>query len=95
MSEVVVRITGALGSFVEAEVAAGAYASADEVVRTGVLHLKRQADRRARKLERLNAAIQVGQDQIDRGEVIEIDDLTAFFDELVAEIDADLASRPV
>ena len=54
--------------FVEDRVRSGSYNDADSVVRAGLGLLKARTDREQRKLARLNAAIQVGIDQIERGE---------------------------
>jgi antitoxin ParD1/3/4 len=76
--------------FVEQQIVSGRYQSADEVVSDG-LRLLQERDRR---LQELRAEIQPALDRLDRGEGIELDDagLKAFFDQIVAEVDAELAS---
>jgi antitoxin ParD1/3/4 len=83
-----IRLTEPQDQFVDELVRSGAYPNAEEVVRSGLNLLKARADRRARKLERLKAAIQEGLDEIERGEGEVIDDLEAWFDRLEAEVDA-------
>jgi antitoxin ParD1/3/4 len=82
-----VHLTDPQDRFVEEQVQSGGYSDADEVVRAAVDLLKSRADRRARKLERLKAAIQVGLDELDRGEGEVVEDLEAWFDQLEAEVD--------
>ena len=80
-----IKLTDPQDQFVEDQVRLGGYESADAVVRAAVDLLKARADRRARKLERLKAAIQEGLDELDRGEGEVVDDLEAWFDKLEAE----------
>jgi antitoxin ParD1/3/4 len=79
-----IRLTEPQDQFVDDLVRSGAFPSADEVVRSGLDLLKARADRRARKLERLKAAIQVGLDEIERGEgeTVEWDQLDDWLDGL-------------
>ena len=77
-----VSLTDTLDGFVEQQVSSGAYPDASEVVRAGLRLLKTRADRDAVRLERLKAAIQVGQDELDRGEGIEVTDIGAWLDGL-------------
>ena len=76
-----------LDRFVEDRIRSGYYPEVDSVVRAGLGLLKARTDRDRRKLARLNAAIQVGIDEVERGEVIDVDDLGAWFDAIEAEID--------
>jgi antitoxin ParD1/3/4 len=67
--------------FLEQELATGQYDSASDVVCQGLRLLKDHKKR----LEELRSAIRVGEDQIARGESIEINDeheLKAFFDDI-------------
>jgi putative addiction module CopG family antidote len=57
-----------LDRFVQDRVRSGSYQDANSVVHAGLGLLKARTDREQRKLARLNAAIQVGIDQIERGE---------------------------
>jgi len=84
MSTRTVRLTDRQDQFVEEQVRTGGYPNADEVVRAAVDLLKARSDCRARKLERLKAAIQEGLDELDRGEgeVVEWDQLDAWLDGL-------------
>ena len=77
MATLSVNLTETLGGFVEDRVASGEFRDASEVVGAGLTLLKKRAEREQRKLERLRAAIQVGIDEIERGEgeVVEWDRL--------------------
>ena len=77
-----VSLPDTLDGFVEQQVASGAFPDASEVVSAGLRLLQHRADRKAARLERLRAAIQVGQDQLDRGEGIEVHDVGAWLDGL-------------
>jgi len=81
-----VSLTEGLDRFVEDRVASGQFRDASEVVGAGLTLLKKRAEREQRKLERLRAAIQVGIDEIERGEGEVIEDLEAWFDRLEAEV---------
>ncbi len=82
-----IEIDEPLALFVEDRVRSGSYQDADSVVRAGLGLLKARTDREQRKVERLRAAIQVGIDEIERGEGIIVEDLAAWFDRIEAEID--------
>ncbi len=77
--------------FVSSCVDSGRYQSASEVVRAGLRLLQDQEDRRVAELQRLRALIQVGADQLDRGEVVDGED---FFRQLEAEDQRALADGP-
>lgn len=62
------------------KVASGAYDSASEMVREGLRLLLEADETRARRLERLRAEIQVGLDQLDRGEAISGEEVFAEID---------------
>jgi len=68
--------------FVESQIATGQYHSADEVISAG-LRVLREITRRQEEFRR---EVQIGADQLDRGEGIELDqkDLRAFFDDIQA-----------
>ena len=87
MTTRMIQIDEPLDRFVEDRVRSGSYQDASDVVRAGLGLLKARADREHKKLERLRAAIQVGIDQIERGEGIVVEDLEAWFDAIEAEID--------
>ena len=86
MATLSVNLPETLGGFVEDRVASGEFRDASEVVGAGLTLLKKRAEREQRKLERLRAAIQVGIDEIERGEGEVIEDLEAWFDRLEAEV---------
>ena len=68
-----VSLTDMLDRFVEDRVESGAYQNASEVVRAGLRLLQAQEEAHRAKVERLRAAIQVGIDQIERGESVLVD----------------------
>jgi antitoxin ParD1/3/4 len=68
-----VNLTESLDRFVEGEVASVEFQNASEVVRAGLRLLKAEREDRQARIDRLNAAIEVGADQLDCGEDIEID----------------------
>jgi antitoxin ParD1/3/4 len=92
MATLNVRLDEALGRFVEDRVASGEFLDAGEVVRAGLSLLKRRAERQQRKLARLNALIQEGLDDLEAGRFTEVTDLSAWFDSLEAEVDANATS---
>jgi antitoxin ParD1/3/4 len=79
-----VSLTAMLDQFVEDRVESGAYQNASEVVRAGLRLLQAQEDAHRARVERLRAAIQIGIDELDRGEGVEIewDDLDDWLDSL-------------
>ncbi len=88
-----VQLPDDLDAFVREQVEAGSYASPDEVILAGVRRFKAQAERDAERRARFFEAVQVGLDQIDRGEVIEVTDIRAFLDEIEAEVEAEFTNR--
>jgi antitoxin ParD1/3/4 len=88
-----INLTDALDRFVAELVASGQYQNASEVVRAGIRLLKAEEERRARKLELLKQAVQEGWDSFDRGEGIVVEDIDAFFDQMMDEIDAEVAAE--
>jgi antitoxin ParD1/3/4 len=62
-------------AFVTACVGSGRYQSASEVVRAGLRLLQDQEAFREAELQRVRALIQTGADQLDRGEVVEGDEV--------------------
>jgi antitoxin ParD1/3/4 len=71
-----------LDAFVQAQIGAGDYRDAADVVQAGLRLLKSQTEAEAARIERLRAAIQVGLDELERGEGIEVTDITAWLDGL-------------
>lgn len=74
-----------LDRFVEDQVALGAYPDADAVVSASLALLADAAAADAVRLSRFLAKVQVGLDQLDRGEGVEVTDLDAYFDALEAK----------
>lgn len=89
MADAALNLPPALDAFVEDQVRSGAYRDREAVIADAVELLRERAaadeDDEA-KLARLNAKLQKAIDSLDRGEGIEITDLTAHFDEIMAEV---------
>ena len=68
-----VQIDSAQQAFINELVTSGKYASENDVIRAGLRLLQEQASERAAQLEELRQKIQVGLDQIERGEVVSLD----------------------
>jgi len=81
-----VNLTRMLDGYVEDRVRSGAFQNASEVVRDA-LRLHKARTKEAAKIERFNRLIQEGIDDFEAGryEVIEVDQLAAWFDGLLAE----------
>lgn len=90
-----VKLTERMERFIAERVAAGDYADADEAIRAALRLLEREHRVYERKLARLKEAVQLGFDQIDRGEYDEIDmeDIEADMDRLEREAD-ELLRKP-
>jgi antitoxin ParD1/3/4 len=88
-----INLTDALDRFVAELIQSGSYQNASEVVRAGLRLLKAEEETRARKLAALNAAIQEGLDDVAAGRVIEIDNFSAWLDEIDAEVEAEIAAE--
>ena len=75
-----VSLTPALEKLVDDEMKSGQYKSANEVVREGLrlVRLRRQ------KLAALRREIQIGIDEIERGEYFEYDSVDELFDDIEA-----------
>jgi antitoxin ParD1/3/4 len=67
---------------------AGEYPNASAVVRDAIRALQQRRREYARKLEALRAALKVGQDALDRGDFVELDDseLGDYLDSLTASV---------
>jgi len=96
MANAALNLPPALDAFVEDQVASGAYPDREAVITDAVERLRERAaadqDDDA-KLARLNAKLQKAVESLDRGEGIEITDLTAHFDEIEAEVEAEFTQR--
>lgn len=77
-----INLTDTLDQFVERQVREGDFQNASEVVRAGLRLLKAQAEEEEARLAGIRAAIQVGLDELDRGEGIEITDAAAWLEGL-------------
>ena len=69
-----VSLTPQLEKLIHKEIKCGRYSSASEVVRDALRLLSDRKKQRERKLEELRRDLQVGIDQLDRGEGIPFDD---------------------
>ena len=68
-----VSLTPELERLVNERVRSGMYSSASEVIREALRLLSNQEESRRQKLEDLRKEIQIGLDQLDRGEAIPFD----------------------
>ncbi len=93
MATLKVTLPPALDRFVQEQVAAGDWPDAETLIHDAILRLMPADQADAFRLERLNALLQVGLDQLDRGEGIVIDDIGAFMDQIEAEVEAEFADR--
>lgn len=93
MASVTITLPDTLDRFVQDQVASGAYPDAEAVLRAGVQRLEAEAELDRVKAERFLAVVQVGLDQLDRGEFVEVADLKAYLDKIDVEIDAEFATR--
>ncbi|HWA21484.1 MAG TPA: type II toxin-antitoxin system ParD family antitoxin [Caulobacterales bacterium] len=88
-----INLTDALDRFVAEKVESGSYQNASEVIRAGLRLLQIEEEERARKIAAFNAAVQVGLDELDRGEGIEVTDIDAFMDEIEREVLAEIEAE--
>lgn len=79
--------------FIQRVIAEGGYASASEVVREALRLLEQQQEEDRLKLQRLREAIQVGIDQMERGEFTEmpLDDVEGYLDGFMWKSDSSAA----
>lgn len=87
MVNVNLTIPPGLERFVQAQVEAGLYETPGEVLRDELLLLQDHHEIRQKRLERLQAELQLGIDQLDRGQYRTFTDET--LGDLVAEIQAE------
>lgn len=79
-----VSLTPALERLVHKKVRSGDYQSASEVVRDALRMLQERDRQRTQRLAELRKELQIGLDELGRGEGIELDDkgLCDFFDDV-------------
>ncbi|MBL8544271.1 MAG: type II toxin-antitoxin system ParD family antitoxin [Hyphomonadaceae bacterium] len=85
-----INLTDALDAFVAEQVESGQFQNASEVVRAGLRALKAEQEAHAAKVDALRAAIQAG---IDSGPAVPIENISAWLDEIDAEVEAELAAE--
>ncbi|WP_420471782.1 ribbon-helix-helix domain-containing protein [Brevundimonas sp. FT23042] len=91
MADAALNLPPALDAFVEDQVRSGAYRDREAVITDAVALLRDRTasgEDDAAKLARLNARLQAGIEQLDRGEGEEVTDLGAWFDAIEAEVEA-------
>jgi len=76
-----VSLTPQLEQFVREKVDSGRYLSASEVVREGLRLLEERDRVQQMKLETLRRELMIGVEQIERGEVVDADDVFAELEE--------------
>lgn len=76
-----VSLTPQLEQFVREKVDSGRYLSASEVVREGLRLLEERDHVQQMKLETLRRELMIGVEQIERGEVVDADDVFAELEE--------------
>ena len=82
MAALKLTLPPALDRFVQDQVAAGDWPDAETLIHEAILRLMPRAEADAFRVERFNALVQVGLDQIERGETIEVKDTKAWLDSL-------------
>jgi putative addiction module CopG family antidote len=93
MTALKVTLPEPLDRFVADQVASGAYADPEDVIRASLRRFKTQSEAETERRARFFEAVQIGLDEAERGEVIPVTDVRAFLDEIDAEIDAEFADR--
>lgn len=71
MTQLAVSLPEDLGAFVQSTVQSGAYAGPSELISQALYSYRNQVELEQIKLVRLKQDLQVGADQIQRGEVVE------------------------
>ncbi len=71
-----VALTPELEALIHQQVKSGRYPSAGEVIRDALRLFKRQSERPEKELDALRRDIQIGIDELERGEYVEYDDDT-------------------
>lgn len=90
-----VSLTPELEQLVHKKVNSGLYHSASEVIREGLRLLKEQDDMRQSRLNQLRQQVDIGAEQINRGQYTDydVDDLQPLVDEIQAAGRKRLAKR--
>ena len=90
-----VSLTKELDGYVNEKVQSGLYNSASEVIRDGLRLLKERDARREAELARLRAELDIGIEQIENGQYIDVtaEEAPQFVEAIVAEGRRRLAAR--
>ena len=90
-----VSLTPELEDFINGKVRTGMYHSASEVVREGLRMLKEQDEIRQLRLDQLRREVDIGLDQLERGEYTEYDatNIHTLVEEVKAEGQKRIAAR--
>jgi antitoxin ParD1/3/4 len=78
-----VSLTPELERWISEKVEDGRYRSASEVVREGLRLLQEREEEHAARLEGLRREIQVGLDELDRGETVDVEEV---FDRVLSRL---------
>ncbi len=81
MSQIAIQLPAELDEFVQSAVAAGDYSGANELVAHALYAYRDRVELDRIKLQRLRRDIQVGIDQLDRGECVSDFDVETFLAE--------------
>ncbi len=80
-----VSLPSTLENFVRERVQEGLYGSASEVVREGLQLLMDQEEAKAERLAALREKIQIGIDQVDRGETVSAEEVREGLNKIIAK----------
>lgn len=89
-----INLTDHFDRLIEKCVSSGQYGNASEMVREGLRLIEQRDKEHKERIRRLRADIQVGIDQLDRGEGIyfeSMDDLEAYIDQIGEEVSTELS----
>lgn len=77
-----ISLPPALEKFIQDKIGSGCYSTASEVVRDGLRLLQEQERFRQMRLEELRREVQIGIDEIERGEGITYDSIEDFIEDV-------------
>jgi Arc/MetJ-type ribon-helix-helix transcriptional regulator len=85
MDDAPLKLKQPLAAFVEDQIQSGAYPNRDALVADAIERLKTEVDNDDLKMARLRRIIAEATERLDRGEGQVVDDLDAYFDEMLEE----------